>query len=197
MHKHELHTSESYEHNCFTKITIESTWRVVKSHTTITNYFITFLWIINVTNFLLIFTRTIFNIIFSFTLFWQPWLRDILLVLTRKTRRAQKGVNVWIKDMTRTFNVERGKKQSDKQSGKIEKSFECQTRRKFIMLQNKFIQCGKPGKWKTGQENFNIEWSVKHGGKNYLVQTSNVEVEVPSITVQASKLECEIINIIN
>ena len=26
---------------------------------------------------------------------------------------------------------------------------------------------------------------------------SNVEVEVPSITVQASKLECEMINIIN
>ena len=33
--------------------------------------------------------------------------------------------------------------------------------------------------------------------KIYLIQTSNVEVEVPSITVQASKLECEIINIIN
>ena len=33
--------------------------------------------------------------------------------------------------------------------------------------------------------------------KIYLIQTSNVEVEVPSITVQASKLECEITNIIN
>ena len=58
--------------------------------------------------------------------------------------------------MTRTFNVEIGKKQSDKQSGKIKKSLECQTRWKFIMLQKQFIQSGKPGKWKTGQGNFNI-----------------------------------------
>ena len=65
------------------------------------------------------------------------------------------------------------------------------------MLQKKSIQCGKPGKWKTGRENFNIKWSVKHGGKNYLVQTSNVEVEVPSITIEASNVEFEITNIIN
>ena len=49
------------------------------------------------------------------------------------------------------------------------------------MLQSpKFIQCGKPGKGKVQNraEKKKIMRSVKHGGKNYLVQTANVEVEL-------------------
>ena len=51
-----LHTSESYGYNSFTKITIKSMWQVVKSNTIVTNYFITFLQIIDMINFLLVFT---------------------------------------------------------------------------------------------------------------------------------------------
>ena len=40
MHKHELHTNESYGHNSFTKITIKSMGQVVKSNAIIINYFI-------------------------------------------------------------------------------------------------------------------------------------------------------------
>ena len=50
------------------------------------------------------------------------------------------------------------------------------------MLQSpKFIQCGKPGKGKVqnrAEKKKKIMRSVKHGGKNYLVQTANVEVEL-------------------
>ena len=50
------------------------------------------------------------------------------------------------------------------------------------MLQSpKFIQCGKPGRGKlqnrAGKKK-NIMRSVEHSGKNYLVQTANVEVEL-------------------
>ena len=90
---------------------------------------------------------------------------------------------VWMRDMTHTFNVEIGKKQNDKQSGKIEKS--------LSVKHDGNLSCSKKNSSNVeNQESGNIQLSVKHGGKNYQVQTSNVEVEVPSITVQASKLEC-------
>ena len=144
-----LHTSESYGYNSFTKITIKSMWQVVKSNTIITNYFITFLQIIDMTNFLLVFT--------------SPPL---------------------------------GKCHQSPSSDVPSITGKCQTRWKKLSGPN--ILCGSgsainhhPVKCHQSQ------WSVKHGGKNYLVQTSYVEVEVPSITVQASKLEREITDIIN
>ena len=51
-----LHTSESYGYYSFTKITIKSMWQAVKSNTIVTNYFLIFLQIIDMTNFFLVFT---------------------------------------------------------------------------------------------------------------------------------------------
>ena len=95
--------------------------------------------------------------------------------------------------MAHTFNVDIGKKQIDKQSGRIKESFWVSHRMenyhapKSKVQSPKFIQCGKPGKGKVrnGLEKKNIMQSVKHGGKNYLVQTPNVEVELlVSLTIR-------------
>ena len=89
-----LHTSESYGYNSFIKITIKSMRQVVKSNTIVTNYFTTFLQNIDVTNFLLIFTSPPLISLFNLSNFDSHDLRDILLVLTCKTRRSKQGINV-------------------------------------------------------------------------------------------------------
>ena len=65
--------------------------------------------------------------------------------------------------MACTFNVEIGKKQIDKQSGRIKESFwVSHTMENYHAPKSKFIQCGKPGKGK-----------VRNGAGKILYEVSN------------------------
>ena len=91
--------------------------------------------------------------------------------------------------MAHTFHVDIGKKQIDKQSGRIEESFwvshtmenyHAPKSKVHPMWKTRKRQSAKPG-WKKKY----IMRSVEHSGKNYLVQTANVEVELLiSLTVR-------------